>query len=110
MGLSLFLAMLTACGAGTTTGTGGNTHTTGSTTIKIATDLPVSGKDTSSGKPAEDGANLAVMQANANHTINGYTLVFDPKDDVGANGLHDPTAGAQNVPSLLAHPPAASLA
>jgi len=101
MGFSLFLAILTACGAGTTTGTGGNTPTTGSTTIKIATDLPVSGKDTSSGKPAEDGANLEVMQANANHTINGYTLVFDPKDDVGANGLHDPAVGAQNVTALV---------
>jgi len=99
MGFSLFLAILTACGAGTTTGSG--TPTAGSTTIKIATDLPVSGKDTSSGKPAEDGANLAVMEANAKHTINGYTLVFDPKDDVGANGLHDPAVGAQNVTSLV---------
>jgi branched-chain amino acid transport system substrate-binding protein len=99
MGFSLFLAILTACGAGTTTGSG--TPTAGSTTIKIATDLPVSGKDTSSGKPAEDGANLAVMEANAKHTINGYTLVFDPKDDVGANGLHDPAVGAQNVTALV---------
>src|SRR5260370_26177978 len=101
MGFSLFLAILTACGAGTTTGTGGNTPTTGSTTIKIATDLPVSGKDTSSGKPAEDGANLAVQEANANKTIPGYTLVFDPKDDVGANGLHDPAVGAQNPTALV---------
>src|SRR5215469_4670735 len=100
MGLSLFLAILTACGAGTTTGTPGTT-TTGSTTIKIASDLPVSGKDASSGKPAEDGANLAVMEANANHTIPGYTLVFDPKDDVGANGIHDPAVGAQNVTALV---------
>src|SRR5216684_2477182 len=101
MGLSLFLAILTACGAGTTTGTPGGTPGTGSTTIKIATDLPVSGKDTSSGKPAEDGANLAVMEANANKTIPGYTLVFVPKDDVGANGLHDPAVGAQNVTALV---------
>jgi branched-chain amino acid transport system substrate-binding protein len=99
MGLSLFLAILTACGAGTTTGSG--TPTAGSTTIKLATDLPVSGKDASSGKPAEDGANLAVMEANANKTIPGYTLVFDPKDDVGANGLHDPAVGAQNVTALV---------
>ncbi len=71
MGFSLFLAILTACGAGTTTGSG--TPTAGSTTIK----------------------------ANAKHTINGYTLVFDPKDDVGANGLHDPAVGAQNVTALV---------
>ena len=99
MGFSLFLAILTACGAGTTTGSG--TPTTGSTTIKLATDLPVSGKDASSGKPAEDGASLAVTEANANHTIPGITLVFDPKDDVGANGLHDPAVGAQNVTALV---------
>jgi branched-chain amino acid transport system substrate-binding protein len=101
MGFSLALALLSACGAGTTTAGPSSTAATGSTTIKIATDLPVSGKDESSGKPAEDGANLAVMEANANHTIPGYTLVFDPKDDVGASGLHDPAVGAQNVTSLI---------
>jgi len=87
MEIPLLLAILAACGAGTTTGNGGTgsggSTPTGSTTIKIATDLPVSGKDQSSGKPAENGAHLAVDQANANHTIPGYTLVFDPKDDVG---------------------------
>jgi branched-chain amino acid transport system substrate-binding protein len=44
---------------------------------------------------------LAVDQANANHTIPGYTLVFDPKDDVGPSGLHDPAIGAQNITSLV---------
>jgi len=67
MGIPLLLAILAACGSGTTTGNGGNTPTaTGSGIIKIATELPVSGKDESSGKPAEDGAHLAVDQANAN--------------------------------------------
>ena len=41
---------------------------------RVATDLPVSGKDESSGKPAEDGAQLAVTQANANHTVPGLPL------------------------------------
>jgi branched-chain amino acid transport system substrate-binding protein len=104
LGIPLLLAILAACGAGTTgnggTGSGGSTPT-GSTTIKIATDLPVSGKDESSGKPAENGAHLAVDQANANHTIPGYTLVFAPKDDVGPSGIHDPAIGAQNVTSLV---------
>ncbi len=104
MGIPLLLAILAACGAGTTgnggTGSGGSTST-GSTTIKIATELPVSGKDESSGKPAENGAHLAVDQANANHTIPGYTLVFDPKDDVGPSGTNDPAVGAQNVTALV---------
>src|SRR5947209_6653942 len=104
MGIPLLLALLAACGAGTTgtggTGSGGSAPA-GSTTIKIATELPVSGKDESSGKPAENGAHLAVDQANANHTIPGYTLVFDPKDDVGPNGTNDPAVGAQNVTALV---------
>ncbi len=99
MGIPLLLAILAACGAGTSSGS--STPTTGSTTIKIASDLPVSGKDASSGKPAENGAHLAVDQANAKHVIPGYTLVFDPKDDVGPSGIHDPAVGAQNVRSLI---------
>jgi branched-chain amino acid transport system substrate-binding protein len=103
MGIPLLLAVLAACGAGTTSSgsSSGSSASTGSTTIKIATDLPVSGKDESSGKPAENGAHLAVDQANANHTIPGYTLVFDPKDDVGPSGIHDPAVGAQNVTALV---------
>ncbi len=102
MGIPLLLAILAACGSGSTTGNGGSTPTaTGSTIIKIATELPVSGKDESSGKPAENGAHLAVDQANANHTIPGYTLVFDPKDDVGPSGTNDPVSGAANVRSLV---------
>ena len=101
LGIPMLLAILAACGAGTTGGGGTTPAPTGSTTIKIATDLPTSGKDTSSGKPAEDGANLAVQQANANHTIPGYTLQFVPKDDVGPSGLHDPTQGAANITALV---------
>src|SRR6266571_9142909 len=73
---------------------------TGSTIVKIATDLPVSGADTSSGKPAENGAHLAVDQANANHTVPNVTFQFVPKDDVGPSGVHDPAIGAQNVTAL----------
>src|SRR6266705_3050235 len=100
MGIPLLLAILVACGSGTTGGSA-TPAATGSTTIKIGTDLPTSGKDESSGKPAEDGANLAVMQANQKHTIPGYTLAFVPKDDVGPSGLHDPAVGAANVTALI---------
>src|SRR5713226_10610643 len=99
MGVSLSLTILAACGAGTTTGSG--TPTAGSTVIEIAADLPVSGKEAGGGKSAEDGAHLAVNEANATHLIPGYTLVFDPKDDVGPAGIHDPAVGAQNVAALI---------
>jgi branched-chain amino acid transport system substrate-binding protein len=71
-----------------------------SKTIEIATDLPTSGQDRR-GKSAEDGANLAVMQANANQTIPGYTLQFVPKDDADSSGEPDPTVGAANVTALI---------
>jgi branched-chain amino acid transport system substrate-binding protein len=102
MGIPLLLAILAACGSGTTSGSSSGTPAvTGSTTIKVATDLPTSGKDATSGKPAENGAAMAVNQANTNKTIPGYTLVFVPKDDVGPSGLHDPTVGAANVTALI---------
>lgn len=99
MGIPLLLAILAACGSGTTSG-GGNTPTTTSYTIKIGTELPTSGKDQSSGKPAQNGAQLAVDQANQKHTIPNVTLVFDPKDDVGPSGTNDPTVGAANITAL----------
>src|SRR5260370_28957342 len=88
LGIPLMLALLSACGSGTNGLGAAAPTTTGSTIIKIATDLPTSGADASSGKPAEDGAYLAVLQANQNHPITGYTLVFDPRDDVGPSGTH----------------------
>ena len=99
MGIPLLLGILAACGAGTTTGT--SATPTGSTTIKIASDFPTSGKEATSGKPAENAVALAVSQANANNTIPGYKLAFVPKDDVGPAGIHDPTSGAANVRALI---------
>ena len=102
MGLPLLLAMLAACGAGTTT-SGGNTGNAskGSTTIKVATDLPVSGGDASIGKPTENGARLAVDQANDKKTIPGITLQLVANDDVGVGGVHDPNKGANNITSAI---------
>src|SRR5579884_1166367 len=103
LGIPLLLAILVACGGTGTTGGSGTSGggTTSGGIIKIATDLPVSGAEATDGKPAENGAHLAVDQANANHTIPGYTLVFDPQDDVGASGVHDPAVGAANVTKLI---------
>jgi branched-chain amino acid transport system substrate-binding protein len=101
LGIPLLLAFLVACGSGTSGTSGGGSTPTGTRIIKVATDLPVSGKDESSGKPAEDGAHLAVDQANQKNEIPGYQLVFVPKDDVGPSGIHDPAVGAQNVTALI---------
>jgi len=101
MGIPLLLAILAACGSGTTSSSGTTPTAPASITIKVGSDLPTSGKDQSSGKPAQNGAQMAVDQANANHTIPNVTLVFTPKDDVGPSGLHDPTVGAANVTALV---------
>ncbi len=101
LGIPLLLSILAACGSGTTgTGTGSSTPT-GSTTIKIATELPVSGKDSSNGKPAENGAHMAIDEANSSNVVPGYKFVLVPKDDVGPSGAHDPAVGAQNVTALV---------
>jgi branched-chain amino acid transport system substrate-binding protein len=75
MGIPLLLALLAACG-GSGTGSNSPTPSGGTTTgtIKIATELPVSGGDTSSGKPTENGAHLAIDEANAANAIPGYSL------------------------------------
>ena len=101
MGIPLLLALLAACGAGT-----GNTGTTtgttsGPITIKIGTDFPVSGKDESAGKPAENGAHLAVDEANATNAVPGVNFVFVPKDDVGPSGAHDGATGQKNITDLI---------
>lgn len=100
--IPLLIMVLSACGAGTTSSAGGSGSSfTGSTTLKIATDYPVSGKDTSSGKPAENGAHLAVDQANQQKLVPGITFTFEPKDDVGPSGAHDPSTGQKNVADLI---------
>lgn len=104
LGLTLLLSLLAACGAGTSSGnpstSGGSTSTT-TKIIKVATDLPVSGGDASIGKSTENGAHMAVDDANSKNVLPGYQLVFDPQDDVGVGGVHDPAKGANNVTSLI---------
>jgi branched-chain amino acid transport system substrate-binding protein len=80
---------------------GGNPPTSGPKIIRIGTDFPTTGKDASGGLPAQNGEKLAVDQANANHTIPGYTLQFDPFNDVGPSGSHDPAVGKANVTQMI---------
>ena len=100
------LAALSACG--TTTGGGPSGGGTGSLascrgTITVATDLPLTGGDATDGPFPAYGAQLAVTQANANHTLGGCTLRYVSKDDssVAQNG-HDPAQGAANITALSA--------
>ena len=70
LGVPLLLGLLAACG-----GTGATTTTTPTATvIKVATELPTSGGDIDIGTSTRNGAQLAVDQANTNHTIPNVTL------------------------------------
>jgi branched-chain amino acid transport system substrate-binding protein len=80
---------------------GGSSGAAANKTIKVCTELPVSGSDATDGKPAEDGATLAVEQANTNKTIPGYTIQITHYDDVGASSVHDPTQGANNIRAAI---------
>lgn len=65
-------------------------------TIKIGIDLPITGADASDGVPAENGAKLAIDQANSKGTVAGYKLEAYVLDNA-VNGVHDPAQGARNV-------------
>ncbi|HEV2237486.1 MAG TPA: branched-chain amino acid ABC transporter substrate-binding protein [Ktedonobacterales bacterium] len=90
------VALLAGCGTGST-----SAGVVGNTTIKICSELPVSGADTSSGKPTENGVALAIKLANDKKTIPGYTLVHVPYDDVGPSGTHDGPTGATNIRAAI---------
>jgi branched-chain amino acid transport system substrate-binding protein len=69
--------------------------------IKIGIDLPVSGADASTGIPTQNGALLAIDQANAKGLPGGFKLEAAPLDDA-VQGKHDPAQGAQNVKTFAA--------
>lgn len=74
------------------------------TVIKIGIDLPVSGADASIGIPTQNGAILAIEEANAKHVLgSGVTLQAYALDDA-VQGKHDPAQGAQNVKTFIADP------
>ena len=95
-----------ACGTTSTPTTSSSGGSTGGASacvgsVTVATELPVSGNDASDGVPTQNGATLAVDQANANHTLGGCTLTLINKDDTSAQtGAHDPPQGASNMTAL----------
>jgi branched-chain amino acid transport system substrate-binding protein len=98
---ALLLGAVSACGT-SSSGGGGSSSCTG--TVTVATELPTSGADASDGVPTQNGAQLAVTQANNNHMLNGCTVNLVSKDDASvALGKHDPNQGAANMTALAAN-------
>jgi branched-chain amino acid transport system substrate-binding protein len=71
-----------------------------SAVIKIGIDFPVSGADASTGIPTQNGAVMAIEEANAAGLPGGFSLAATTMDDA-VQGVHDPAQGAQNVKTLI---------
>jgi branched-chain amino acid transport system substrate-binding protein len=90
-----FASVLVALLAGTTA------HAAPIGTLRIGVDLPVSGADAAIGVPTQNGAVLAIEQANKHGFAGGaYKLEASLLDDA-VQGKHDPAAGAQNVKTFI---------
>ena len=79
------------------------TQTSADKVIRIGIDLPVSGADASTGIPTQNGAVLAIEEANSKGLPGGFKLVPNALDDA-QQGVHDPALGAQNVKTFIADP------
>jgi branched-chain amino acid transport system substrate-binding protein len=74
--------------------------------IKIGIDLPLTGLDSDQGRPAANGAQLAIKQATrvcgfSKHRDACFKLEAFPLDD-SAGEVHDPPTGAANVARFVA--------
>ena len=100
-------AVLAAAVAGcSSSGTSSGAASSGASsgTIKIGIDLPLSGADASIGIPTQNGALLAIEQANKSGFAGGaFKLEASVLDDA-VQGKHDPAAGAQNVQTFISDP------
>ncbi len=90
-------ALVAGCGGSTSSSSG-----TAGGTVKIGVDLPVSGADASIGLPTQNGAVLAVEEANKNGFAGGKFKLETSLLDDAVQGKHDPNAGAQNVKTFIA--------
>jgi branched-chain amino acid transport system substrate-binding protein len=95
-------ALLAACNSSSSTSSSSTSSGATSGTIKIGVDLPVSGADASIGIPTQNGAVLAVEEANKNGFAGGKFKLEASLLDDAVQGKHDPNAGAQNVKTFIA--------
>src|ERR1019366_5689940 len=100
------LVLVAACSSSTTSsppaGSAAPAAAGSGGTIKIGVDLPVSGADAAIGVPTQNGAVLAIEQANKNGFTGGTFKLEASLLDDAVQGVHDPAAGAQNVKTFIA--------
>jgi branched-chain amino acid transport system substrate-binding protein len=86
---------VTACGSRGGSKSGGDNSGNG-ITVTIGVDAPLSGQNSATGLGIKYGAQIAVDDANKNHTVPGVTFAIDAKDDQA-----QPTIGQQNATALV---------
>ncbi|GAA1224940.1 branched-chain amino acid ABC transporter substrate-binding protein [Kitasatospora nipponensis] len=86
---------VTACGSRGTSKSGGDAA--GGTTVTIAVDAPLSGQNSATGLGIQYGVQIAVDDANKNHTVPGVTFKVKALDDQA-----QPATGQQNATALVA--------
>ena len=105
-GAAVLAALLAACSNSGSQSSSSSTTTSSDAasggTVKLGVDLPVSGADASIGIPTQNGAVLAVEEANAAGFAGGKFKVETSLLDDAVQGKHDPAAGAQNVKTFIA--------
>ena len=112
VGAALLVTMMAACTSSSSTDSSSTSSSSASPaasaaagaggTIKIGIDMPISGADASTGVPTQNGAMLAVEDANkAGFAGGAFKLEASALDD-SVQGKHDPAAGAQNVKTFIA--------
>jgi branched-chain amino acid transport system substrate-binding protein len=105
VGALALAAALAACTNSSSTTSTSSTSSGGgapSGSVKIGVDLPVSGADASIGIPTQNGAVLAIEEANKNGFAGGKFKLEPSLLDDAVQGTHDPAAGAQNVKTFIA--------
>jgi branched-chain amino acid transport system substrate-binding protein len=81
---------------------GTSVHAASVGTLSIGVDLPVSGADAAIGVPTQNGAVLAIEDANKRGFAGGAWKLTPSLLDDAVQGKHDPAAGAQNVKTFIA--------
>ena len=100
------VVFVAACSNGPSTSSGAATSSAApagsAQVIKIGVDLPVSGADAAIGVPTQNGAVLAIEQADKHGFAGGAFKLEASLLDDAVQGVHDPAAGAQNVKTFIA--------
>jgi branched-chain amino acid transport system substrate-binding protein len=101
---AVLVATVAACSSSGSSSSGGASPGATGGVIKIGVDLPLSGADASIGIPTQNGAILAVEEANKNGFAGGAFKLQTSVLDDAVQGKHDPAAGAQNVQNFISDP------